>query len=235
MKLSILIHRLFYSILKPNFARLLEHEFVFLNEKPTIDGNVIYAFNHSCKFDSQYVYELAESQCFLLVGKQRLKFIDRISYGLLGVVWADRKKKRSKRKAVIKMKRLLNGGANVAIFPEATWNLAPSSPTLPLYWGVIDIARDTQKPIVPVVLEYVQDKVCYVSFGKVMNISPDDDKKERIDDLKEQFSTMKWEIWEKHPEVGFDTQEQWDNEIKRRLAEYPKLDYEYEQSVIRQL
>lgn len=35
------------------------------------------------------------------------------------------------------------------------------------------------------------------------------------------------------PDTGCNTAEEWNTEVKKRLAEYLKLDYEYETSVIR--
>ena len=231
---GILLHRILYPCLKTGFVLSRKHKFIYQNQKPQISGNAIYAFNHSCKFDTQHTCEIIGKQAYILAGVQRLEPFDRVAFHLIGTVWVDRKSKDDKKNSVNKMIKLLNENTNLIIFPEGTWNLTPSKPTLPLYWGVIDLARTTHKPIVPVVLEYKHEN-CYVSFGKVMNISPDDDKAERIEELKEQFSTMKWELWRKYPDIGFDTAEEWDNEVRRRLEEYPKLDIVYETSVIRKV
>lgn len=47
---------------------------------------------------------------------------------------------------------------------------------------------------------------------------------------------MKWDIWELflleyRANVG---KQEWDCEIQRRIAEYPKLDYTYEKSCVRE-
>ena len=127
---------------------------------------------------------------------------------------------------------VLRKGANLIIFPEGTWNLTPSKPMLPLYWGVIDIARYSGKPIIPVILEYT-DKKCYVAFGSPMYISQGDDKGEKIKELSDIMAALKWQIWEKYRDTGCNTAAEWDNEAKKRVTNYPKLDYEYECSVIR--
>jgi len=53
-------------------------------------------------------------------------------------------------------------------------------------------------------------------------------------DTGDRFATLRWYIWEQLPFVTraeIDS-EMWNREKKRRLQEYPKLDYEYEKSVV---
>ena len=61
------------------------------------------------------------------------------------------------------------------------------------------------------------------------------DKREKINTLEEAFATLKWEIWETLPRfrradirLG-----EWQEECRRRLSEYPLLDYEQEQKYVR--
>ena len=159
-------------------------------------------------------------------------FSDRICAFLLGTLWVDRKSKPEKKQVVKKIIDLLNKGADFVIFPEGTWNLTPSKPMLPLYWGIIDIARKSGKPIIPLVLEYTSDK-CYVAFGKPMTINATDKKSVKSQELNDKFATMKWKIWERFQDTGYDTLEEWNKEVSYRLATYSKLDIKYETSVIR--
>ena len=66
--------KIFKKILKTQRV----HEFVEVNEHPVITGNCIYAVNHSCKWDSQYLMELLPKRFSFLAGKQRLKIVDRM-------------------------------------------------------------------------------------------------------------------------------------------------------------
>ena len=232
IKLPIYLHKVIYPILKPIFRLLRKHEFVYVNEVPKISGNAIFAVNHSNRYDIPYTCEILSRQCYVLLGKQPLEPIDRLAFILNGTVWVDRKSREDKKNSVAKMIKLLCSGANLVIFPEGTWNLTPSKPMLPLYWGIIDIAKASGRPIVPIVLEYTNEK-CYVAFGESMHISPADDKGEKISELNDRFATLKWSIWEQFSDTGCNTAEEWNAEVQKRLAEYPKLDYEYETSVIR--
>ena len=231
-RIKIIIHKLLYPVLLLMFRTFKAHNIIFYNEMPQLDENAIFAVNHSCKYDIPYTCEVVKRSSYVLIGKQPLEFIDRIAFWLNGTVWVDRKNRNDKKKATAKMIELLKKGANLVMFPEGTWNLTPSNPMLPLYWGVIDIARKSGRPIVPMILEYT-DENCYVAFGQPMFISEKDDKGEKIRDLDDRFATLKWLVWEKYSDTGYNSAEEWETEARRRVADYPKLDYRYEKSVIR--
>ena len=96
------------------------------------------------------------------------------------------------------------------------------------------IARKAEIPIIPVVLEYKEND-CYVKFGSPVYITKNDSKQNKIDELSDKMASMKWEIWEMFPVISrteIDEQE-WEREVRKRIMEYPKLNYEYEKSCIR--
>lgn len=206
-----------------------------LNKHPKFQGSCIYAVNHSCKWDSQYMIEIAEKFFWLLAGKQRLKIVDRIAFIINGVIWVDRKDKQSKSESKEKMYKLLNKDESLCIFPEGTWNLTPSKPVLPLYWGCVELAQASGKPILPICLEY-KSNICFVKFGELMYVDKNANKYIIIECLKGIFASLKWEIWEKFPIESRKNIESdyWEKEKQRRLNEYKLLNYEYEMSCIRE-
>lgn len=212
-----------------------KHKFVFLNNHPDIRANCIYAMNHSCKWDSQYIMEITPGSCTILAGKQRLNLIDRLVFILNGVVWVDRKDKSSKNASKEKMYAVLKKGKSLCVFPEGTWNLRPSLPVLPLYWGIVDVAKKSRLPVVPMCFEYVED-VCYIKYGEAFTVEETEDKAEVIARLRDTLATLKWDIWEQFPierRVAI-PEDAWEKEIRKRLSEYKKLDYAYEMSCIRE-
>jgi 1-acyl-sn-glycerol-3-phosphate acyltransferase len=206
-----------------------------LNQCPAIQGSAVYAVNHSTKYDFPIIAEAIGTHAFVLSGKQSMNLIDRIGVNLNGAIWVDRKDKQERANVKRRIEQLLKKGNKIIMFPEGTWNLTPSKPMLPLYWGCIDIAKEAHCPIVPLVLEYKGDDV-YVKFGIPLIVGVDDDKLKKINELTDMMATLKWEIWESFPtehRTDFYGNE-WEEEKQKRIAEYPKLDYEYEKSCVRQ-
>lgn len=221
----------------PALLRLMKqqrrHELHMLNPHPQVVGNAVYAINHSCRYDMPYAAEAIRRHTYVLVGRQRLNVVDRIALFLNGAIYVDRKSRPDKTIAKNKMKELVLHGKNLCIFPEGTWNLTPSKPMLPLYWGIIDIARETKRPIIPLILEYEKED-CYIKWGEPLYVTETDTKQKKIEQLSDEMASLKWDIWEMLPSLLREELDgtEWEKEKCRRLAECPKADYEYERSVI---
>lgn len=212
-----------------------KQDLYILNENMVCkENNALYVVNHSCRHDFPISSEVIGHRVSVLVGKQRLDLIDRICFWLNGVIWVDRQSVDHKRKASLKMLRILRSGESICMYPEGTWNLEPSKPLLPMYWGCIEIAKQTEVPIIPLVLEFKENDV-YAKFGEPVYVKPQDEKADKFEELKEKMATLKWEIWEQFPVVSraeIDMAE-WEREKKARITAYPKLDYEYETKCVR--
>lgn len=205
-----------------------------LNDMPKVHGNKIFAINHSCVYDGPVSSEVIKDHFYFLVGKQSLELIDRIFFFLNGVVYVDRKSKKNKKKSSKRMLKILRQGKSLLLCPEGTWNLTPSKPMLPLNWGIIDLAKQTGVPIIPLILEYYPD-CCYAKYGEAIYINEDISKQEGIELLEEDMATLRWDIWEMFPvQKRTDAlKAEFDEMVRKRVAAYPKFNYEYEMSVIR--
>ena len=71
-----------------------------LNSMPEVQGNKLFAINHSCVLDFPVFNEAVKEHVYPLVGKQSLEIIDRIFFFLNGVVYVDRKNKKNKKKSL---------------------------------------------------------------------------------------------------------------------------------------
>lgn len=226
-----------YKLIHPLVLKMLGsqqgHHLHIMGDKTNCDG--IYLANHSSKWDFPIAASAIVRHVYVLIGKQPLNILDRIGFCINGAIWVDRKKSDSRKKCYGKMKSLLlKSGNSILIFPEGTWNLLPSTPMLPIYWGAIGLAMETGKPIIPLAMEY-RDKQCYVLFGQPIYLQKNDNKKERADEVRDVLATLCWNIWDSLPHYKRSDikPDEWDKEIEKRLKEYPKLKYEYEKSVIR--
>ena len=113
--------------------------------------------------------------------------------------------------------------------------MTPSKPMIPMNWGVIEFAKSTGVPIIPLVAEYHPD-CCYVKFGDAIYIDENADKKTEIERLEDIMATLKWDIWEMFPvqHRTEELEEEFNRMIQMRLDEYAKFDLEYEMSVVRE-
>ncbi len=152
-----------HPIVKLLARTAVEHKFVYLNDRPMLDSNAIFAFNHSCKCDIPYTWYITKCHSWLVVGAQPLKWIDRLVFEMNGSIWVDRKDRESR--ALCRQKMLDTIGGAIIIFPEGTWNTVPSLPMMPMAWGIVDTAMKSGAPIVPIVVDYF-GKNCYIKYGK---------------------------------------------------------------------
>lgn len=96
------------------------------------------------------------------------------------------------------------------------------------------LPKQTGVPIIPLILEYRSD-CCYAKYGESLYIEQTMDKKEGIAQLEEAMATLKWDIWEIFPvqKRTDDMKAEFEDMIQKRIAAYPKFNYEYEMSVVR--
>ncbi|MCH5344051.1 MAG: 1-acyl-sn-glycerol-3-phosphate acyltransferase [Acetatifactor sp.] len=231
-----LFHSLLINVLK-NQRKQLNQELHILNTHSTYTRrNVIYAVNHSCKYDFPIASEVIGVHTCVLVAKQRLRIVDYVGFLLNGVVWVNRDSRESKRQAFQEMLLCMKKGLNMCIFPESTWNITPSKPMLPMYWGIIDLAKQSGCPIIPLVLEF-RGNDCYAMFGEPIYCSSEDGKQEKFEELEEAMATLKWDIWEAFPIVSRNTirPDEWDKVVEERTADYPLGNFEDEKRYIRKV
>ncbi len=200
-----------------------------------IVNGCIYAVNHTNGNDFPTAAQIVKHHFYILADYTMKKDIGvNILNRLNGVVYVDRKSRQNRAKAKDDLIYLLNNNKNVLLFPEGTWNLSPNLLTLPLNWGIIDISNASGKPIQPIIISYTDGKT-YCKIGDPFYSKQDANKKENIDKLREIMTTMMWELIEQdglchRSKINIDYYNRW---VKQQLDTYKKLDFEYEQSVIR--
>lgn len=218
------------AIFRVPYRVIVEQPCRLLPDKP-----VIYAVNHFCFADTPIMGRIAPKRSYILVGQQRLGLSDWLYFILNGVIFVDRKDKADMAASKLAMSAYLRKGRSIVMFPEGTWNLTDNQLMLPMKWGIIDIAKETDAQIVPVVLEYDhKSKRCFVRFGEPMIFSAEGNKAEAIAALRDTMATMRWELWKR---MGLFPRAELDLEVERRklfysVEEYPPIDWEYESSCI---
>lgn len=204
------------------------------------DDNCIFAFNHSNTHDFYNLQECLNEMFYTLNGKDANMPILQLILSLGGCIFIDRRDKKSSFNGANQLIAKCLSGNNIAIFPEGTWNISPSKPLLPFHNGVIKIAQKTGKPIVPVVMEYIEtddlcDKEkdiitkCVFQVCKPIYVSFDDSISDKLEELREVMSTVTWNIWE---EEGMKKREDFDfnyyqnhSNLKMKI---PLFEYKYQ-------
>ena len=172
-----------------------------------IDGLVgIYAHTHQSNADHINLIASNPNHTILL-NSSVLSILYKLVLCINGVIYVDKFDKESKNNAKTEMIRLLLQGTSITMFPESAWNCSPNKLHLPLYIGMVDIAKKAQVPIIPVVQEYIYDESKFdgkerirkviISYGEPIYVSEDDKLLEKLDEYSESISTMRWNLIER--------------------------------------
>ena len=124
-----------------------------VNGKEVFDGleNAIIVCNHNSLID------IPVSTPFLARANKTIAKKSFVYVPLFGWIYqfatviVDRKNNESRRKSYEEMKRVLNNGLDMLIYPEGTRNKT-NKPLKSFYDGAFRLAVDTKKPIVPVII-----------------------------------------------------------------------------------
>lgn len=235
-KIKIYLRKIIHPLLlmasqsKVNFKIVKENKYKVIKNKP-----IIFAINHQCVYDTPIACKAIKKHGYILSGKQPFEKIDELFFNLNGSIFVDRKDKKDMALSKDAMVEYLKKGQNIIMFPEGTWNMTDQELMLNMKWGIIEVAKETNAQIIPVVLNYDRDNnKCSVVFGQTMVIEKDRDKKEAIEELRDEMASLRWKAID---ETKIYKREEIDVEDLRKKKEaiydeYPMLDVEYEKSVI---
>lgn len=154
--------------------------------------------------------------------------------GVNGIIYVDRNSKLSRFESKIKLMHLLAHGKSAIVFPEGTYNCSPNKLHLPLHSGVVDMALKMQVPIVPLIQQYIYDvsnpsiknvQSCIVEFGKPIYVNYEDNKNEKLEELSEVFSTIRWDLIESQGRFNREniTTQEYINYVLSRIDAWSKI------------
>ena len=214
---------------KVKYKIIIENKYI-----PAADKPIIFACNHSAFPDIPIALRAINRHCYTLIGKQNLAFVDKIFFFLAGAVWVDRKGKESSALAKERIVAYLKKGKPILWFSEATWNLTDNLLMLPMRWGIIEVAQQTNAQIIPMVLDYDRaQKVCRVRFGEALNAEAFTSKQQGIITLRDTMATLRWDFISRNQANRADIDlEKERNAMFQVVRDYPPLDWNYEESCI---
>ena len=169
------------------------------------EGPVIFASTHQGILDNFVWISDCPKHAIILHGAEVSKalLLIQLNTGLI-LVSRNHSKTEHRINAKLDMMSLLLRGHSVYICPEGFWNLSPNRLHLPLNWGIIDTAQKTKVPIVPVIIENTYDTSSnkeritktHIRYGKPIVVKETDDLIAKLEEYKEQISTIRWELIE---------------------------------------
>lgn len=147
------------------------------------DKKIIYSATHGFRDDIVLTLKTIDAPVYLLYGSL-LDFyysIDGLALWLNGTIIVDRKDKKSRAAAILKMERALELGSNLLIYPEGVWNKEQSLIVQKLYTGIYDVAEKEEVLVVPIATIQEGNK-CYSIQGSAYDIT--NFTKDDCDDIK---------------------------------------------------
>ena len=189
-KIKIKIKEFIHPIMLMLSKTKIKYKINKVNKYNSISGKpIIFAINHTNCNDIPIACNAIKEHGYLLIGKQGLEKMDEIFFNLNGVIYVDRKNKDDTTLSKDAMCSYLKKNKNLIVFPEGTWNLTDNLLMLNMKWGIVDIAREADAQIIPVVLDY-DDKnmVCSAKFGEPIVVeSSDFDRHEFSEKIEKSF------------------------------------------------
>lgn len=236
-----LIHPALFKLAesKINYKVIKGNDFAEKQAEFSEDRPIIFVCNHTTSYDIPIALRAIKKHTILFAGKQPLEKIDELFFNLNGTIYVDRKNKEDMKLSKQAMIETLNKKRNILVFPEGTWSTIPldtSDATImhEMKWGIIEVAQEANAIIVPMGLNYDYDKrTCKYVFGE-----PFDPKYisliTSINEVRDSIATIRWNYFEengmfKREDINVEEERE---KRKRSVEEYPKLDYDYEQSII---
>lgn len=185
---------------------------------------VIYAITHIDKYDFQLVSEVLKDHQYPFAGDPETMYrnFDGTVLGLNGIIYCDTESTSDRRVAKNTSIDLLKKGKNLLIYPEGVWNVTANLLMLPLFPGIIQMAKESDCDIVPVAIERY-DKNYIVNIGTEFSVNEklatglnEDEIKS---DLRDEMATLKWDIMQSLPKSE-SAEEIYFNTTRSKLSTY---------------
>ena len=158
-------------IINPAVLKILEterkknYQLDIKGERIKKNEQAIYVANHYCELDIPTTLEVIGKHVFVLISHED-KYNEmkeekggKILTNLNGAVWIDRADKEDRKRSFEEMKKHLEKGHSVLIYPEAIWNISPNQLMLPIHKGAVELSMSTNVPIRPIISIYNQDTI----------------------------------------------------------------------------
>ncbi len=194
----------FRRFINPVFRRLLRmgtRRKIFVEQYPKLNKGQPYIFACSHSFDDVISNLVAiDRSAYSLCGttEQILHNPKMYANWINGMIFVDRLNPQSRKDSVSKMKRVIESGSSVHMYPEGGWNNTENLLVQPLFAGPYTLNRETGALIVPLATFREHGaKNIYVRASEPISFEGMS-KDEALTALRDAMATMVWEMIEAH-------------------------------------
>ena len=185
--------------------RLCTARKVIVEQYPKLDRNKQYVFVTNHSFDEDVISSLStiDRNVYMLHGSttQMLHNPIFLAVWLNGMIYLDRMNKESRSQSIDKMKRIINSGSSIMLFPEGGYNHTENQLITPLFASPWILSKELGVEIVPVIaVPDLQGKTIHMRVGEPMNIGQYE-KYEGLALLRDAMSTLVYDILVAHTTV----------------------------------
>lgn len=190
-------------LINPIFRRALKlgtKRKIIVEQYPKLKKDMPYIFAATHSFDDDIISTLSaiDRSAFLLTGcTDQIAFNPQMYAGWPnGMIYVDRLDPISRKESVVKMKKILEKGSSVLIFPEGGWNNTENLLIQPLFAGPYTLNRETGRLVVPIASFHEKggDKI-YIRAGNPMSFDGMS-KDEGLTTLRDTMATMWYKMME---------------------------------------
>jgi len=211
----------------PDSTNVSEDNGIVLPEKP-----VIFVANHGFRDDILATVLAAKRHAYIYLGSlpEFYNTSNGVAMNLVGTVMMNRKSKASKMASLEKVKRVMDLGTDVIVFPEGGWNKSINEITLPLWHGIYLMSKMNNCDVVPI-CHYVRDSESLKKTNTIHTIVDNPihlyemEEKEALLYLRDILSSWQYKMMELYGQStrdkeleGFATsREAWDYKLTERM------------------
>ena len=198
---GIRLRKIIDVVLRP-ILRLATKRKIVVEAYPKLERGKPYIFASTHHFDEDIIANLAiiDRNAWLLTGATHQVEYNPQFYAawIHGMIYVDRRNPESRKESVKKMKRLLEAGASVVIYPEGGWNNTENLLIQKLFAGPYTLSQELNIPVVPLSLFHeVGSNTIYYRAGEPLKLY-EHNKEKALQILRDSMATMMYEQIEKH-------------------------------------
>lgn len=191
--------------INPIFRRLIRFgtkRKIIIEQYPKLNKSQPYIFACSHSFDDDVVSSLAaiDRSAYSLCGTSEQILHNPKMYvnWINGMIYVDRLDSQSRKDSIMKMKRVIESGSSIHMYPEGGWNNTENLLVQPLFAGPYILSSETGALVVPVTTFHEHgSKNIYVRAAEPISMHRMT-KDVALEFLRDEMATMIWNMIEMH-------------------------------------